>query len=126
MRHRILLVGLVGAPALLAGCIDNINDVGAVNRCDTAVQVESAELADGFGRFRHDIPPGQSLYLGSFGDRSTVYIRLGVPLDDPEAVLDDATPVLAYEWDELIEATPEEQEAGGYETYFVVEGDLCP
>ncbi|MEM9132860.1 MAG: hypothetical protein AAF962_06115 [Actinomycetota bacterium] len=101
------------------------NDIAARNLCATIVRVEEAALPELLGRHHTDVPPGETVYLSTAGRRSTVYVRLGAPMADPEATLDPSIPHLVYEWDELIVATPEEGE-DGYETYFIVEGELCP
>ncbi len=103
-----------------------LRDLGARNNCNTPIQVEEAEIEGSIGNRRTDVKPGQTAYLSTFGDLGDVYVRVGPVLDDPEAQLDESLPILTYAPSELEIATPEEEEADGYEFYFVIEGDLCP
>ncbi len=102
------------------------NAVAARNNCNTPIQVEDAVTPNQIGFYRNDVEPGKTLYLGTSGDVSTIYVRVGSVLDDPEARLDESLPILTYKPDELLIATPEEEKQDGYEFYFIIEGDLCP
>ncbi len=103
-----------------------LRNIGARNNCNTPIQVETADSSAAVGQRRESVQPGRSSYLGTATDNSTMYVRVGPVLDDPEAQLDESLPVLTYKPGELEIATPEEEEADGYEFYFVIEGDLCP
>ncbi len=128
-RAAALLAGALLAGALLTlACTpgSTLLDAGVRNQCDTTVQVQASSAPDQAGNIRVDVPPGETLYVATGDYVNDDYYRLGLPLDDPDARFDVATPFIIIEPDDYITATPEEQADGDYEGYFVIEGDLCP
>ncbi len=130
MNHQTKIITallFVTTTALTACTPDSaLRNIGARNNCNTPIQVEYDRIVENIGSYRNDIQPGETQYLVTAGDSSDVNARFGPVLDDPEAQLDESLPILTYAPSELEIATPEEEEADGYEFYFIIEGDLCP
>jgi hypothetical protein len=106
----------IAALPLVAGCQDG-HDLGAINACDTTIEVAAQDVPNPSTDEIHwkTIAPNESSYLVTAADVSTAYFWIRGVGDEKSAGVEVQMSTLS---------TPDS--GSGFERALVVEGSLCP